>query len=258
METNQQQNGAALATVPASPPAARAVVDVNPQGEIVRLGFDTVAGFEALQRAAKLLASSSLVPEQYRNNVPNAVIAMNMALRLRADPLMVAQNLYVVHGRPGWSAQFYISAFNSCGRFSPIRYRFIGEKGKDTWGCVAWAKELATGEIVEGSEVTIALAKAENWYGKNGSKWQTMPQQMLMYRAASFLVRTVAPEITMGIRTVDELEDIGPEQTEYQAPPPPSVTVVDVAAQAGNAAPEDAPADPLAAAQAELAAAAQE
>src|SRR5690606_5898335 len=56
--------------------------------------------------------------------------------------------------------------------------------------------------------VTIGLAKKEGWYTKNGSKWQTMPEQMLMYRAAAFFVRTYAPEIAMGLHTTEELQDI--------------------------------------------------
>lgn len=185
-----------------------------------KLSMETIEGFEAIQRAARLLSASSLVPDIYKANLPNCTIAMNMASRLGADPLMIMQNLYIVHGRPGWSSQFYISAFNSCGRFTPIHYRFTGEKGKDSWGCVAWAKERETGEIVEGPEVTIAISKAEEWYGRKGSKWQTMPQLMLSYRAASFLVRTVAPELTMGLKTVEEIRDgdVGEEESAATSP----------------------------------------
>ena len=178
------------------------------------VGFGSKGSFELMQRAAKLLASSSLVPKIYQGDggVPNCVIALNMALRIGADPLMVMQNLYVVHGNPAWSAQFLIATFNTCGRFSAIRYRFTGERGTDNWGCVANSIELGTGELIEGSEVTIALAKKEGWYAKSGSKWQTMPQQMLMYRAAAWFVRAYAPELAMGIKTVDEVEDYTLEQ----------------------------------------------
>ena len=61
--------------------------------------------------------------------------------------------------------------------------------------------------ILEGSEVTIELSKKEGWYAKTGSKWQTMAQQMLMYRSASWLVRAYAPELAMGLHTRDEVED---------------------------------------------------
>jgi len=165
-------------------------------------------GFELAQRAAKLLAQSSLVPKEYQRNLPNCVIALNMAARMNADPLMVMQNLYIVHGKPGWSSQFLISTFNTSGKFSALRYEWVGEEGKDSWGCRAWAIEKATGQKLVGATVTIGLAKKEGWYNKNGSKWQTMPEQMLMYRAASWFIRAYAPELAMGMHTVEELGDI--------------------------------------------------
>ena len=171
-------------------------------------GFMSLRSFEFTQRAATLLAKSSLVPKEYQNNVPNCVIALNMASRMGADPLMVMQNLYIVYGRPGWSSQFLISTFNTSGKFSALRYEWVGKKGSDDFGCKAWALEKATGERLEGSTVTIDIAKREGWYTKNGSKWQTMSDQMLMYRAASWFIRAYAPEMAMGMHTTEEIIDI--------------------------------------------------
>ena len=39
------------------------------------------------------------------------------------------------------------------------------------------------------------------------SKYETMPEQMLCYRAASFLIRRHAPQITLGFMTREEVED---------------------------------------------------
>lgn len=178
-----------------------------PQANTV-MGFNSQQGFELMQRGAKLLAASTLVPTTYQNNLPNCVIALNMASRLGADPLLVMQNLYVVHGRPAWSAQFLIATFNQCGRFSAIRYRWSGTEGKDDWSCQAYATERSSGEVITGPVISIALAKKEGWYAKSGSKWQSIPQLMLMYRAAAWLVRTHAPELSMGLRTADEEGDI--------------------------------------------------
>jgi len=160
-----------------------------------------------MQRVAKAFAASTLVPKDYQGNLPNCLIAINMAERIGADPMMVMQNLYIVHGRPGWSAQFLVATFNHCGRFSAIRYEWFGDKGKDTWGCRAYATEKETGEKIVGPDITIALAKAEGWHDKSGSKWKTIPQLMLMYRAAAWLIRSHAPEIAMGLQTADELSD---------------------------------------------------
>ncbi|NNE62368.1 MAG: hypothetical protein HKN35_15860 [Woeseia sp.] len=161
-------------------------------------------GFELRQREAKALAASTLVPTAYqgREGIPNVMIALNMARRLNADPLMVMQNLHVINGKPGWSAQFLIATFNSCGRFSSIRYEFEGGS------CKAVCTELATSKEIEGTTITMEMADAEGWTKKAGSKWKTMPEQMLKYRAATFLIRSIAPEIGLGLYTSEELKDI--------------------------------------------------
>ncbi len=173
----------------------------------IRIAADTLGGFEAMQRMARLFASSQIVPTTYQGNIPNCFIALDMALRLKANPMAVMQNLYLVHGRPAWSAQFLIATLNQCGRFSAIRYEFQGTEGADDWGCRAVATELSSSEKLSGPLITIALAKKEGWYGKAGSKWQSMPELMLRYRAASWFVRAYAPEIAMGLHTAEEVQD---------------------------------------------------
>lgn len=175
---------------------------------VVRMGFGDLQGFELMQRAAKALAASTLVPTTFQNNLPNCLIALEMAQRIGASPLMVMQNLYIVHGRPGWSAKFLIATMNQCGRFSAVRFDWGGERDKDTWSCRAWATEKETQQRIEGPTISIALAKKEGWYEKSGSKWKTIPELMLMYRAAAWMINTHAPEISMGLNTQEELGDV--------------------------------------------------
>lgn len=170
--------------------------------------FGTIAGFEAGQRIATMFSKSNLVPANFKGDIGGCLIALNMAQRMQADPLQVMQSLYVVHGKPSFSSAFLIACFNQCGRFSAIRYNFTGERGSDDWGCQAVTTEKATGEVIEGVTITIGMAKAEGWYGKAGSKWKTMPELMLRYRAAAFLIRTVAPELTLGFQTTEEVRDV--------------------------------------------------
>lgn len=170
----------------------------------------TPEGQQSLVSLAQKFAASDIIPETFQQKPANVLIALDMANRMGAGPLMVMQNLYIVYGRPGWSSQYLIAMFNRCGRFGSIRYEFFGKPGTDEYGCRAYATELATGEKVQSIDVTIKMAKDEGWYSKKGSKWQTMPQLMLQYRSAAFLVRTVAPEISMGLQTMEELEDIQP------------------------------------------------
>lgn len=170
--------------------------------------FTSIANFEDYQRMAKVFVNSNLVPANFKGDMGACLIALNMANRMGADPLQVMQSLYVVHGKPSFSSAFLIACFNQCGRYSAIRYVYQGEKGTDEWGCKAVTTERATGEVIEGVTVTIAMAKAEGWYNKAGSKWKTMPELMMQYRAATFLIRTTAPEIALGFQTTEEVRDI--------------------------------------------------
>jgi hypothetical protein len=68
--------------------------------------FSNAASFESAQRMALALVSSNIVPEQYRgkDNIGNAIVALEMAQRIGASPLAVMQNLNIIHGRPSWSS----------------------------------------------------------------------------------------------------------------------------------------------------------
>ena len=172
----------------------------------------SVSNYSDAQRAAKTLAYSSMVPDTFKAGklqehvaVANCMIALDMALRLKMNPMMVMQNMYIVGGRPSWSASFLVAAINKSGLFkTPLRYKQTGQG--DDFGCIAWAVDHS-GEILESTRITIKMAKADGWYAKNGSKWQTMPEQMLKYRAASFFCRAYCPEVAMGMQTADENRD---------------------------------------------------
>lgn len=168
------------------------------------------AAFELVQRQAKMLASSTLVPKEFQNNMANCAIGLNIAKRLGADPFMVLQNIDVIHGRPSFRATFLIAMVNASGRFSPIKFKLEGEGADRT--CYAYATDKASGETVEGPTVSMAMAKAEGWSTKSGSKWLTMPELMLRYRSAAFFARLYAPDITLGMQTAEEVEDIAPER----------------------------------------------
>jgi hypothetical protein len=166
-----------------------------------------LSSFEMAQRQAKALSASDLVPQQYKNNVANTLVALEIANRIGASPLMVMQNLNIIHGRPSWGSSFIIAAINGSGKFTALR--FVGDLAK---GIKAVCQEKATGELLEGPTVTMDMAKAEGWLDKAGSKWKTMPELMMRYRAAAFFGRLYAPEITMGMHSTEEVVDIQHEE----------------------------------------------
>lgn len=162
--------------------------------------------FAQAQRGAELLAASNLVPTQYQKNMPNCFIALATSRLLDIDVFAYMQNSYVIHGRPGIEAKLKIAMINTRGPFKgPIQWRMEG-KGADR-SCTAHAIHGVTGELCEAT-VTWAMVTAEKWNQKPGSKWNTLPDLMFKYRSASFLGNLYCPEVTMGMKTIEELEDI--------------------------------------------------
>lgn len=235
----------------------------QPQNQVGFNFFDPKQ-FDTMQRVCKLFAYSELVPDMYKvkydqipanadentinaikfknqvaehKAVANCMIAIEIATRIGASPLMVMQNMTPIYGKPSWSSKFLIATVNTCGRFEPLQFRFTDKgmcgmvdytdyvwdnatrskkpvakqfDGKKIMNieCVAFTTKKGSNDVLESSPVSIELAIQEGWYTKNGSKWQTMTKQMLMYRAASFWTSAYAPELSMGMRTVEEQQDI--------------------------------------------------
>ena len=145
----------------------------------------------------------------------NCLVAIDLANRLGLSPIMVMQNLYVVKGKPSWSGSFCAAAVNGSGRFTPLEFVFVGEPGTPSYGCYARARRFNTGAVCISDTVTMQMAQKEGWLNKPGSKWQTMPVQMMQYRAAAFFARVHCSDVLLGIPTYEEVQDVhGYEQGE--------------------------------------------
>lgn len=206
-----------LTPAPAPKPQAMATLDdyqpVSP--------FANMSSFVKAQRVAHALASSTLVPDAYqqfvlnKNNqwqenpaaIGNCLIALEMASRMPGlSPLMVMQNMDVVKGRPGWRGAFAAGRVNASPLFGRLKYEWKGEPGTKEYGCRAYTMEAETGEVLYGTWITWAMVTGEGW-DKN-TKWTTMRDQMFMYRAATFWCRVHAPDLLLGLQTMEELEDV--------------------------------------------------
>ena len=167
--------------------------------------YSSIQSFESAQRIAASLADSALVPNAYRGQtgLPNCIVAIEIANRMGMSPFQVMQNLNIIHGRPSWSSQFIIGLIQGCGRFEGFSY----DETQDGCQCVARLK--STGELVDGPRITLDMAKREGW--TKNTKWSTMPQTMLRYRAASAFGRFHIPDLILGIQSVEENEVIDAE-----------------------------------------------
>lgn len=169
--------------------------------------FANQDSFNTGYKMAQILSASTIIPDTFKGNVGNVMIAIDLAQRIHTNPLMIMQNMSVIYGMPSFSAKFLIACINASGLFAtPLRYEFVGEQGKDDWGCYAYAIDKQ-GEVLKGSTVTIRQAKIKGWYDKKGSNWQADPEQMLRYRAATRFQNAYCPEITCGLAVKEDLED---------------------------------------------------
>lgn len=163
--------------------------------------------FEHIWRVATAFSGSKLVPVHFQNKPQDTFVAIQMALQLQINPLLCLQNTQVINGRPSFSAQFMIGLANTRGPFvGPLTWHSEG-KG-DSLEVTCQATLRATGEVVS-VMVSMAMAKAEGW--TKNAKYRSIPEQMLRYRSATWLIRLYCPEVTCGMQSDDEVSSL-PQQ----------------------------------------------
>ena len=195
--------------------------EIMPQAQQFRSMWNDKDMLTQAFNCATYLSRSALVPETYQAKPENCLIALDLANRSGMSPLTVMQNLYVVKGKPAWAGQFAIALVNGSRRFAkPLKPIFFGEEGTLSWGCYMETTDLE-GNKVEGAKITMQMAKDEGWIDKSGSKWKTMPQQMLMYRAGAFFARVHCPDVLYGVQMVEEVKDADG----YDSDEKPKVTI---------------------------------
>lgn len=199
------------------------VDDVSRQsvGELKPAAINTMEDYKSNWQMAVQLSKSDLVPDAFKNKAENCIIALGIAQQTGLPPYTIMNNLNIVRGRASFSGSFCRTLIERTGKYSKLDIKFIGTPGKDDYGAYLEATRL-DGSIIKGPEVTILMAKQEGWYskkdknGKETSKWITLPQLMLSYRATSFFARVYEPSALNGIYTTEEIEDIGIQTREIK------------------------------------------
>jgi hypothetical protein len=131
------------------------------------------------------------------------------------------QNMAIVNGRPTLEAKLITALINDSGMFvDNLEYEVEGTDpawNKTTSKPVdlkyrvrAHAVKKSTGDRLYGEWIGWDMVMGEGWQAKSGSKWLTMPGQMFHYRAASFFSKIYCTNITLGMQTREEMEDITP------------------------------------------------
>lgn len=182
----------------------------QPKNEIAVIPTAKQQNFEVMQREARLFSASPLIPQHLRQGGPeqalaNCYIALKMANTMGEDPLVVLQNIHVVNGKVGFATQYMIARANASGVFKGRINWKVDKSDPKNLSVTAYATLSETEERVEFT-ADMAMAQAENW--TKNAKYKTMPEVMLRYRSAAFLIRFYAPDVMLGYHTSEEVEDV--------------------------------------------------
>lgn len=218
--------------------------------------FSNAEQFARFLPIAEMLATSTIVHECYRNNPANCLLAIEVSHRTGMPVISVTQNLHIIEGKPAWSGKYVIATLNTCGRFDPIQFEFQGEPGSYEYGCRAFTKRTGNDQRVDGEWVTWKMVCDAGWLYE-GSPWHSMRDLMFQYRAACFFGNLRAPDVLLGLPTVEEALDIqrggkakhgAAQQTEVSlvaAAIAPTTKLSQFAAALRDVAPPPAPVAPL-------------
>lgn len=182
-----------------------------------------VKKFELEQRKAKAFVATDFFPTHLRKgnetaNIGTAIIVLDLAQRMNIGALEVAQSIYIIHGKPSFETKFLVARLNSSGLLKGRLQTIVGPDGNSAH---CEAIDAQTGQLLKGTTITMEMARREGWLSKNGSKWQTMPELMMKYRAQSFFINEFFPEVKYGLKTSDEAEDIVTFELNEQSKTPP-------------------------------------
>lgn len=182
-----------------------------------------VKKFELEQRKAKAFVATDFFPTHLRKgnetaNIGTAIIVLDLAQRMNIGALEVAQSIYIIHGKPSFETKFLVARLNSSGLLKGRLQTIVSPDGNSAH---CEAIDAQTGQLLKGTTITMEMARREGWLSKNGSKWQTMPELMMKYRAQSFFINEFFPEVKYGLKTSDEAEDIVTFEPNEQSKTPP-------------------------------------
>ena len=174
--------------------------------------INTLDSYQSNWEMAVNLSKSDLVPDNYKKKPENVIIALGMSQQTGLPPFTIMQNLNIVRGKASFSGSFCKILIERTGKFKDLELNYVGEKGKDSYGCYLSATRISDNKVIKGPEVTMEMAKAEGW--TSNKKWITLTDLMLAYRCQSFFARLYCPEALNGVYTSEEMEDIkeGPRQ----------------------------------------------
>lgn len=148
-------------------------------------------------RYAQALADASLLPEAYRRQPSNVLLALESGSALNVAPMVAIQEIHVIKGKPSPSAQLMAALVRRAGH----RLRITGDATHARCEIV----RADDPEFTFVSEWTMQRAQAA---GLTTEMWKKYPANMLKARAISECCRDACPDVVVGFGyTPEEMGD---------------------------------------------------
>lgn len=162
--------------------------------------------FEEGLRMAELLAKSTLVPNEFRGNPGNVLIAIQMGMEIGLPPMQALQSIAVINGRPSLWGDGMLALVQS----SPV-FEWIDEPPVANGVATCTVKRKGWPNPVSRT-FTLDDAKKAGLWNKTGP-WQQYPDRMLRMRARAYALRDVFADVLRGLASAEEMLDVTAQGT---------------------------------------------
>ena len=158
------------------------------------------ANMEDAMKAASMLAESNMVPNAYKGQPGDTLVAMMMGSELGLNPIQSLQNIAVINGRPCIYGDAMLALVQNHPSFSSIDESFDSSTMTATCTVTRKSSKPHTQTFSQADATTAGL------WSKQGP-WQTSPKRMLCMRARGFALRNQFADALLGLITTEEAYD---------------------------------------------------
>lgn len=187
----------------------RTCIDMAAQTAIVAAKPKTMSMADELS-FAQTVADGSLLPQAYRGNPANVLIAVNLGQAMGLGPAESLYRINVIQGKPTASAELIAAQVRKAGHKLRI--------DKDE------ARQSVTATIVRCDDPDYPISETRDaaWAKAMGlaskDNYRKQPMTMLTWRAITAAAREACPEALYGVAyTPDEMTDMQPEPRAAEA-----------------------------------------
>lgn len=173
------------------------------------------SGFGEAMELAKLMSAGLAVPPHLRGKPADCLAVLMQSARWGLDPFAVASKSYFVNDRMAYEAQLVIAVLNTSGVLKG-RLDIQWERTETDLICTV------TGTLKADTRPKQVQQGMSSIKVKNSPLWIAAPQQQLGYYTSRMWARLFAPEVLLGVYTVDEIQEMGVENAREAVPAAPT------------------------------------